>query len=75
MSEYTDQVCQDTSHPSLEYCVQSNHDDGDPAKEVLVEFEGNKPQCLYGKTEVTKSQVLTARSEPSSIWYVDPNDL
>lgn len=75
VSEYTDCVQQATSHPGLEYCVKSNHSDGDPAQEVLVEFEGKKPSCLTGKTEVTKSDILTARADPNSIWYVDPTDV
>lgn len=75
VSEYTDEVQACTSHPGLKYCVKSNHAFGNPERQVLVEFEGNKPQCLYGKTEVTKSQILTARSEPTSIWYVDPSEI
>lgn len=74
VSEYTDDIQTCTSHPGLEYCVKSNHSDDDPAQEVLVEFEGNKPKCLYGKTEVTKSQILASRADPTSKWYVEPEE-
>lgn len=56
--------------------IQKGQDDirySEDGEFLIVQYEGNKPFCLYGKTVYTHQQILAILNDVNGIWFNSDN--